>query len=299
MRLDQTPGIVALLADILSAITNALGLRDRHTKNAQPMSGTARTKWYRNWIVLPVATVVVALGWELLTHPQKQVTVPGANQKATGERPPSAQSERADIEQSISLAPKSPPLPKQQARRQPGNETSSTSPPTGVKGKGPRQSDILSTPPQPTQQNTQSCISSNCVQGDNYGSQTINQYGPPKLVMTDEQQKTITAAMKPLPGMRIIVMTVGDTQDVFVFGSRLVSALNVGGMSAEMQQTLLYGAPGGTPSGISLEIGDDRSPDALALATAMVQAHLVRAPIYATSNHQDRDALTVIVEPYK
>ena len=41
---------------------------------------------------------------------------------------------------------------------------------------------------------TQNCFGSNCFQGTNYGG--VEDFGPPKLAMTDAQRDSITDAMK-------------------------------------------------------------------------------------------------------
>lgn len=48
---------------------------------------------------------------------------------------------------------------------------------------------------------TQTCIGSACVQGS--GQAVLNQYGAPKLIMTDQQRDYIRDAMRPYAGMTV------------------------------------------------------------------------------------------------
>jgi hypothetical protein len=134
----------------------------------------------------------------------------------------------------------------------------------------------------PTTYGEQSCVGSACAQGP--GSQaTLNQYGAPKLSMTDDQRDTIRDAMKPFAGMVVNIMCNNVTEDSMEYANQLSKALNDAGLKAGPPTSgILFSAPGqAIPSGVMFTLGDDAIPAATALAQTMARSGLVSKPIHA------------------
>jgi hypothetical protein len=143
---------------------------------------------------------------------------------------------------------------------------------------------VLASPQSPAQPTygSQTCIGSACAQGP--GSQaTLNEFGAPKLVMTNDQRDAIRDAMRPFAGMVVEIMCNNATEDTMEYANQLSKALNDAGMKAGPPTSgILFSAQGhAIPSGVMLTVGDDAIPAATALAQTMARAGLISKSIPA------------------
>jgi hypothetical protein len=127
---------------------------------------------------------------------------------------------------------------------------------------------------------SQTCVGSACAQGT--GSQaTYNQYGAPKLLMTDEQRDTIRDAMKPFAGMTVTIACNNATEDTLTYANQLSKALNDAGLTAGVPLSVIEIPPPGhvIPSGLQFEASDDLLSAAATLAHTMRRLGLITKPI--------------------
>lgn len=121
----------------------------------------------------------------------------------------------------------------------------------------------------------QTCVGNACAQGP--GSQaTLNQYGAPKLVMTDGQQDAISDAMRPFSGSKIDVTANTPTEDSMVYANRLGVALQRAGLVAPVQGAMIMPPQGEViPAGISMVVDPARFNEASILALSMLNSGLI------------------------
>jgi len=143
----------------------------------------------------------------------------------------------------------------------------------------------------------QKCENSACAQGQ--GSQaTFNQYGAPKLMMTDAQIEAISNEMKRYKGAEISVFCSPLMSDVTEFRERLAFALGDAGagMNVSGDCSEVFSAQIPEHPGVSFLVGANRQSEAQMLARIMVQLNLVKSPIQAEAS-SNNDALWVIIRP--
>lgn len=111
----------------------------------------------------------------------------------------------------------------------------------------------------------QQCVGSACAQGQ--GAQaTFNQYGAPKLLMTDVQRDAIRDAMKPFAGMAVWATSHDSTEDSGAFAEQFIKAIR----DANMNGTLGYGTQfGPVSSGITITTAEDGLKAATALKESL------------------------------
>jgi Spy/CpxP family protein refolding chaperone len=128
---------------------------------------------------------------------------------------------------------------------------------------------------------SQPCIGSNCFQGTNSGTviQTLNQYGAPKLVMTDAQRDAIRDAMKPYAGTGIRIFCHAETEDSRTYAEKLRDALKNAGLHVEGPYWASW--VGLIPAGPSFGYSADNKPAADTLAHTMLITHLIDKPVPA------------------
>jgi hypothetical protein len=140
----------------------------------------------------------------------------------------------------------------------------------------------------------------NCA-GINNGAQVVNQYGPPKMVMTDAQRDAIRDAMGQFVGIEVTIICDNPTDDSMAFANQLAKGLGGAGITVNGP----FGAmglpsPGSSiPSGISLTIGENRLNAATVLATTLHNLGLApNFPIPATRASPDKpDELDILIVP--
>ena len=127
----------------------------------------------------------------------------------------------------------------------------------------------------------QKCEGSACAQGP--GSQaTFNQYGAPKLVMTDAQRDAISENMKPFGGSKVRVGISLAEPDSGEYGRQLVLALQNAGMTVEHSEAWSIVQAGAPASGVSFSFTENHRAAAEALGMALRKAGSARAPIPAS-----------------
>jgi hypothetical protein len=143
--------------------------------------------------------------------------------------------------------------------------------------------------PTPAQQNPaptyqQQCVGSACAQGQG-ASATYNQYGAPKLVMTDSQRDSICNAMKSDSGLEFTIFLHDPTEDSTAYAEQLRKALVCAGlMRGQMDggSGLQFG--GVVPPGISALVGTNEMNAISDLAEAMLKAGLLSRNLPVTPN---------------
>jgi hypothetical protein len=147
---------------------------------------------------------------------------------------------------------------------------------------------------------TQICVGSACAQGA--GSQaTYNQFGAPKLVMTDAQRDAIRDAMKPFAGGKVNISISLAEPDSGEYGRQLVSALKSAGMIVEHSEAWSLVVAGAPASGVSFAFTEDHRAVAEALGLALQtvgSAHApIRSSIYPTSEQTPQSFFSIVVQP--
>lgn len=158
----------------------------------------------------------------------------------------------------------------------------------------PKQSSITASS---SNQFRQNCIV-NCFEGNNRGTVVMNQYGPPKLMMTDEQKSAITKAMRPYAGLKFTIFRHEETLDSSDWADKLRDALKEAGMicTKDGNGTAFY-RPSAVPQGISINIGNDNIDAATALAKVLRNVGLTQGPIPLGINKVRSDAFDIVVAP--
>jgi hypothetical protein len=111
--------------------------------------------------------------------------------------------------------------------------------------------------------------------------------------ITLSQQGKLRADLKSLALKKVIVLTVSGDPETATFGDLLTNALKSAGLDAERASGLTVG---GVTSGISMQVGNDRTIDANILANALVDAGLAAKPVPA-EHAGDAELLQLIVGP--
>lgn len=150
-------------------------------------------------------------------------------------------------------------------------------------------------PPLTYQQN---CQGSACAQGT--GSQaTYNQYGPPKLAISDAQAAAIRDAMKPFSGIKITVAGHDPTPDSIDYIVMLCGALNDAGITV-IGPTVgqFHLASGPVLPGITIWFSEDMAKAGLAFEKVFIDQHLAISPPHGgVVPDLPQGSLTVMIAP--
>ena len=147
---------------------------------------------------------------------------------------------------------------------------------------------------QPTYQ--QECHDCAQAQGPNSHAE-FNQYGAPKLTMSDEQRNAVRDAMSPFAGIEVDVTLNNATEDSFAYGLQLIKALNDAGLKAHRSPTATIITTQPLPPGIVFEaVGDDVRPAAMALAAVLKQLGLISKPV-PTASSDVKARFFIVVSP--
>ena len=163
---------------------------------------------------------------------------------------------------------------------------------TGVNSK---LDEILAIAARPAQ--IQTCIGSACVQGS--GQATFNQYGAPKLLMTDDQRDQIRDAMRPYAGIVVGILCNNTTEDSMAYAIQLAKGLNDAGLKAGPPRSGMFYGEGITaiPSGVAVAVGDDGLAAANTLILAMLRSGLIAKPIPTSPNPNDKAGFQIMITP--
>ena len=145
--------------------------------------------------------------------------------------------------------------------------------------------------------NTQNCVGSNCVQGPNFGPQTLNQYGPPKLLMSDAQRDAIADAMRPYAGSHFTLFRHDATEDSVKYADQLKQALTAAGLICDRDGLGAEFYERAIPSGVSLLIGSNEKTMAESFAEALKRIGLIQAPMPAAVNDTIPNQFHITVAP--
>jgi methylmalonyl-CoA mutase cobalamin-binding subunit len=143
----------------------------------------------------------------------------------------------------------------------------------------------------------QTCIGSACAQGPD-SQATYNQYGAPKLSMSDAQRDAIRDAMKPYAGMQSHVSICSGEDDSRKFGEQLVQALQSAGLSVTHKESLALITGGANASGVSIIFSVDHQEEAKALEQAMSEVG-VKPTMVLINVARYPSFLNAVVEPNK
>ena len=142
----------------------------------------------------------------------------------------------------------------------------------------------------------QTCVGSACAQGPN-SQATLNQFGAPKLIMTDSQRDLLRDAMKPYAGIGVDIFCHDATEDSFAYAQQLAKALRDAGITVSGPDSGMGFSSGVIPSGVSLLVGEDRVQAATVMANAMSAAGLIHSAIPAVKNLQRKDGFHITIAP--
>jgi len=202
-------------------------------------------------------------------------------QRQTNQPPPPVQADQEPLESRLTK--------KKPTQNQPKAPTA-TPPPVSVKG------EPLAGQQQPSA--TVDCNGNvgNCA-GVNTGQQIINQFGPPKLEITDGQRDSICGMMKQFAGTEVDLKVSLQTPDSGQYGRQLQSALECAGLKVTSIQAYFLIVTG-APPGVSFSLSDVSNPAAQQLGRAMRIAGVANAPIPAQIVPQaGKAAFSIFVEP--
>jgi hypothetical protein len=150
----------------------------------------------------------------------------------------------------------------------------------------------LPAPQQPTYE--QKCQGSACAQGPN-SQAMFNQYGAPKLTITDDQKKAIQDAMTPYAGVRFEIGRNNSTEDSELYADRLKKALTDAGLVAvdDIHMTVFSYVPGG----VFLHLSESGKLAASALANVMVLQGLEKDKVPAEMTNNANYDFMITVTP--
>jgi len=150
---------------------------------------------------------------------------------------------------------------------------------------------------QPPQVGSVDCGNAGICAGVNNGVQQFNQFGAPKLVMTDAQRDAIRDAMNPYAGLKFTLMRHDATEDSMKYADQLKKALTDAGLVCIMDGSGTEFNGGVVPSGVSLLIGADEFGAANSLGTAMQNSGLLKGKLPASKNDVRSNGFDVTVAP--
>lgn len=186
-----------------------------------------------------------------------------------------------------SPTPVSPTLPARGARKR-----KNIPDPTPVPAIAPALS-----PPAPAPTYQQDCKDSACAQGAG-STATYNQYGAPKLVMTDDQSNAIRDAMKPYAGLKFTIFLHDATEDTKTFSDQLRRALVGAGLVPDKMDGAIGTAFGGViPAGVSAQVGAEEVPALATLANTMKAQGLLSKPLSYSLNPVRADGFDITIAP--
>lgn len=143
---------------------------------------------------------------------------------------------------------------------------------------------------------TQTCTNSNCVQVNNAKMQ-INQYGPAKLLMTDDQELAITQAMKLYAGLKFKIIRYQQTIDSSNYADKLKNALlNAGMIRVEEDSEVLFSTQLISP-GISMITGNNKVYVMNALRNALEENGLTKELVSTDTVDTSSDTLQITIAP--
>lgn len=151
---------------------------------------------------------------------------------------------------------------------------------------------------QPTP-STQTCgAGSNCFQGNNSGHVEMNQYGAPKLLMTDEQRAAIKTAMRPYKGSKFVLYSSYPTEDSEKFSKRLRDTLIDAGLICGQYISGDILMSEGTVHGLYVVFGKNKKDQFLTLESALIKSGaLDQDKISFGKIYNEPDAFTIIISP--
>ena len=264
----------------------------KHPNQAAPSVGSIKTSFWRagfvSLLLLAATAIVVAI------LPRENKSQSSAESKPEVGVPPAIVPIPAPRKPVI---PVNPQPPRKFISPQSKPKTSSPVPQKQPAPSAPVGETPQSKPSSPTPQQ-QTCVGSNCVQGPNFGPQILNQYGAPKLVMTDVQKDAIRDAMKSYAGSKFTIMRHDATPDSSEYADRLRDALKDAGMICTGDGSgIVFMSGGGVPPGVWLTIGKDEKDAANTLGKTMLSVGLIHAPLPASMNDKRSDAFDITVAP--
>jgi hypothetical protein len=112
--------------------------------------------------------------------------------------------------------------------------------------------------------------------------------------ITASQQGKLTADLRSLALRKVVVLTVSLDPETVSFGDLLTDALKSAGLNAERVSHAILGS---VASGISMQVGNNRTIDSKILAFALVDAGLAAKPVPFSYNVGDAELLQLIVGP--
>jgi len=134
---------------------------------------------------------------------------------------------------------------------------------------------------------TQNCPNGVCIGGDNNGTATVNNFGPPPLKISPEQQTQITAFLKAngITSGKVVIFVDGPTIETQAASNNLVKALKDAGVDATSVEGVLV-PPMGTPvyPGISFDITPETYTLANEIGRALMASHVVNSPVRANQS---------------
>lgn len=263
-----------------------LGILDRH-RAIQTAKAEGRVSTLSKWpfgasVLAAGAAGFILLGFWMILHPTTSSIVP--NEGATKQAAKNGTAEAAPGY-----------LPAKSGGDQP--EPAKVKKPNREKAKP----SLSSIPNQSGQENHQAtAISGGTAQvmtGSPGGIQAggdVNIFGAPKLAMNDTQRDAISIAMRPFSGINVWIFCHDATDDSLRYAGQLAIGLRAAGIAVQGPDPGMALSTAGTPSGISLDLGDERIDAAKALIMAMQKVGLITNAIPAAhSPAKDKFQITI------
>lgn len=127
----------------------------------------------------------------------------------------------------------------------------------------------------------------------------INQYGPPRLLMTDDQELAVTKVMRLYAGskFKIIINQMTSDQDSSNYAEKLRNALlNAGMVCTGYGNTVIISSPP-IPPGISMVVRSDNEYVMNALKNVLEETGFPKELISAKAIETPSDTLEITITP--
>lgn len=135
------------------------------------------------------------------------------------------------------------------------------------------------------------------ISGNNYGSATVNNFGPKPLVISDDQQAQIIASLRAsgITSGKVFMYIDHPSNETLTFGRNLQKALESVGVAVTFQAGILF-PPQNDPMypGLSFQLSQGTMPLGRAIANALIESQVIDGPVRATEHGGD---MWLIVRP--
>lgn len=169
----------------------------------------------------------------------------------------------------------------------------------------PRTTEATTKPSTPTSSPTvqQNCPNGICIGGDNLGSATVNNFGPPTRKLSSQQISALSEIASRIPDSQTVDLFTANTKESDEYGTAIQEAMNKAAKPPQLKPgptTSLVPFSKPAPTGTVICVKEFSSPTmALAkeIGNVLVSDPIVKGTISRCSGVEDNEVRIIIAEP--